>query len=112
VPHSEFGRTLADYLHAAELRAPALADAIGVTDDTVRKWINGAHAPDPATVFAVEETLGLPPGELSRHLGYVPVDAPAVTAAIEADPGLSPNQRAMLTAAYRAARRRSTTDPT
>jgi DNA-directed RNA polymerase specialized sigma54-like protein len=34
----------------------------------------------PATVFAIEEALGLPPGSVSQHLGYVPPSVrPALT---------------------------------
>ena len=83
-------------------KAPAVADELGVTDDTVRKWAQGAHAPEPATVFALEHLLGVVPGGLSRYLGYLPVDAPVVTSAIEQDPDLSAHDRYVLHATYEA----------
>lgn len=53
----------------------------------------------------MEQLLGLEPGELSRHLGYLPIGAPPpVPLAIEADPGLSEDARRILLGTYRAAK--------
>jgi transcriptional regulator with XRE-family HTH domain len=53
----------------------------GVAASTVSTWLGGGGA-RPEQVFAVERALNLPPGHLSRHLGYVPVtDRPVVDVA-------------------------------
>lgn len=83
-----------------------VAEHVGLTPDAVAKWVRGDAEPSPLTVFAVEAFLDLQPGELSRHLGYLPVGATAsVVAAIEADPRLTVEARRVLVAAYRAGRR-------
>lgn len=73
----------------------ALAGVLGRAQNTVSTWVAGDAAPSPEVVFEVEGHLGLRPGSLSRHLGYVP--APdgdeAVVAAVEADPRLTDDQR-------------------
>jgi hypothetical protein len=39
-------------------------------------WIRGASSqPDPDKIFAVERELGLAPGHLSKHFGFVPAEA-------------------------------------
>ena len=63
-----------------------------------------ATRPDPLTVFGMEHLLELPPGELSRHLGYRPVDSgESVVDAIEADPLLDDASRRILLGAYQQA---------
>ncbi len=83
----------------------AVAAHVDLTDDAVRSWIKGGSEPPPLTVFAVERFLELPPGDLSRHLGYAPVGSVSVTAAIDADEGLSDDARRILRVTYREARR-------
>lgn len=102
-----FGAALDEAMRTREPPAAIteVALAAGVTDDAVRRWAKGLNHPPPATVFAIEELLDVPSGDLSRHLGYVPVGAVSVAAAIEADDRLSPVGRQIVLAAYRAARR-------
>lgn len=86
--------------------ATKLAKCIGLTPDAVAKWARGDSEPPPLTVFAAERFLDVAPGELSRHLGYVPVGTPpSVAAAVEADPRLSAEIKRVLLATYRAGRR-------
>lgn len=82
----------------------ALADALGLSQSTISHWKSATSAPPPATTFALEEALGLAPGTLSRHLGYVPSDhvvAATVEEAIVDDPLLSPHHQRVLQATYR-----------
>lgn len=71
----------------------------------VSGWIVGANGVEPDVAFAMERALGLRPGDLSRHLGYLPVAARpepvGVEAAIAADPRLSATLKRALLAAYR-----------
>lgn len=100
---ADFGAALREAMGATT--AQALADHVGLTRDAVAKWMAGTTEPPPLTVFAVERFLGVTPGDLSRHLGYQPLGSPQVLAAIDADPALTDQGKAMLRAAYRAARR-------
>lgn len=52
-----------------------VAARIGVGQTAVAAWENAVSIPDPLTVFTVERAIGMRPGRLSRHLGYVPVPA-------------------------------------
>lgn len=101
-----FGRALAEAMHAAQITPRDVAEAVGWTADYVLKLQKGTRAPNPWTLFAVEAHLEVQPGELSRHLGYVPAGAvSSVAAALEADEALTADTRRMLLAAYRAGRR-------
>lgn len=101
-----FGVALADALHDAHASPKDAAEVVGWTADYVLKLTRGLRVPNPWALFALELHLGVAPGELSRHLGYLPVAAPpSVVAAIEADKSLTPSARAMLVATYRAGRR-------
>lgn len=100
-----FGRALDEAMRMASFTAPTVARHVGLTDDAVRKWIAGKSEPAPHLVFAVEQLLDVAPGDLSRHLGYVPVGTISVTAAIDADESLTDQARDIVRAAYRAARR-------
>lgn len=66
----------------------------GVAQSTISTWTTGGGASaSPVTVFAVERALGVPPGHLSRHLGFMPVEAcdePTVDTAyaIQNDPAI------------------------
>lgn len=56
----------------------AVAARVGVSPQLVSDWKRGRRRPAPGQVFALERALGAAPGELSRHLGFVPIDADAV----------------------------------
>lgn len=45
-----------------------------MTDSGVRRWVFQAVEPQRPIVLELERICGLAPGELSRHLGWVPVD--------------------------------------
>lgn len=81
----------------------ALAGVLGRAQNTVSTWVSGDAAPAPEVVFDVEDHLGLRPGTLSRHLGYVPapVGDGAVVDAVEADPRLTDDQRDRLIGLFR-----------
>lgn len=46
-----------------------------VTESAVSLWMTAKSEPTRRKVFALEQALGVAPGTLSRHLGYLPVDA-------------------------------------
>lgn len=92
--------------HSPPVRPQAIADAIGYkSPGAISNWERGESPPDPDTVFAIERFLELPPGELSQHLGYVPVDANTppctVETAIAADPRLDNGARDALLKMFR-----------
>lgn len=100
----EFAAALREQLRIQNLSQKNLADRVGSGESAVSNWVAGRDEPRPQTVFAIEEALGLQPGTLSRHLGYVP-DAGwqpiPVVAAILSDPALDDAQRAALIGIYR-----------
>jgi hypothetical protein len=68
------------------------------------RWINGSAEPRRDVVLLIEQLAGVAPGGLSRHLGWLPVDAasfPDAEMAILADPGLDPSEAKALIAALR-----------
>jgi transcriptional regulator with XRE-family HTH domain len=78
-----------------------VAARLEVTKSQVSRWSKGRDVPAPDQVFAIEEALELPPGSLSRKLGYLPVGSSSVLAAVDADPKLSPKARRLLEVTYR-----------
>lgn len=54
-----------------------LARRLGVSPQLVSDWKRGRRTPSPDQLFAIERALDVKPGQLSRHLGYVPTDAEA-----------------------------------
>lgn len=95
--------------HVMELKGIThrdLGETLGLSHTVFSGWRNGDHEPPPATAFAVERALGLPPGFLSIHLGYLPPEARTATfpteyeALIDADPGLDERARRMLKVMY------------
>jgi hypothetical protein len=74
-----------------------------VTWHAVGTWEKAIWAPAPAKVFEIERLLALPPGSLSRHLGYLPVTGAqaSVTSAIDSDPKLDEHAKGLLTGMYR-----------
>ncbi|MGH9266496.1 MAG: helix-turn-helix domain-containing protein, partial [Acidimicrobiales bacterium] len=99
-----FGRLLADAMTARGMKQEDLAGRLGTTQSTVSGWINGRYEPSPETVFAIERTLELEPGHLSRPLGYLPADDGAnpvsVEGAIAQSPLLDDDQKAALIGMY------------
>jgi transcriptional regulator with XRE-family HTH domain len=80
---SSFAEALHDRLAGVDIAAVA-AD-LGATQRTVRSWARGERVPPPATVFALERHLNLPPGALSTHLGYLPASMGDVSRELHAD---------------------------
>lgn len=70
-----FGEALRTARLAAGLNQKALGSALDVTASAVGNWERGIDEPSPARVRQLEEAMDLTPGWLSRHLGYVPLDA-------------------------------------
>lgn len=99
-----FGRALDEAMRAVPLAPAAVGAHVGISDDAVRKWVRGDVEPPPWRIFGVEQLLGLAPGELSHHLGFVPVGVASVFAAIDADPSLNERDRKVLRTTYRALR--------
>jgi transcriptional regulator with XRE-family HTH domain len=100
-----FGAALASARLARGLTQRHLGEILGgVTQSAISAWEAGDAEPLPETVFAVEEALGLPGGELSCVLGYLPLGARDVAsslpAAIVADPLLSAAEKRGLLALY------------
>lgn len=84
-----------------------LADRLDLAGHTtISRWRHLAGEPPAELVFRIEKALGVDPGTLSRHLGYLPLDAappPKITLPemIEADPILPPWGKEILLTAYR-----------
>lgn len=101
-----FGRELAAALATRGLTQRELGEALGGTrQSAVSSWCSGQAEPNPATVFGIERALELPPGRLSRHLGYLPVGGDRgvdgdVERAIAGDPFLDPVEKRGMLAMY------------
>ncbi len=73
---------------AADMDWYDLGRELGVTHQAVRNYFSGETYLRPDRCFRIEQILGVQPGSLSRHLGYLPLDAVAsrtVPAAARAD---------------------------
>jgi transcriptional regulator with XRE-family HTH domain len=106
-----FGKALTSARLARGLTQRALGELLGgTTQSAISAWEAGEAEPLPATVFAVEEMLGLAGGALSRALGYLPAGeggaASSVAAAIAADPLLGVKEKRGLLALYEELTRR------
>lgn len=109
---ADFGRQLAAELEgrARSWFAAAVAAASGesVSENAVALWIAGTSEPTRSKVWAIEQVLELPPGTLSRCLGYLPVDAVEVVTPEQAllrDPSIPRAVRRALIAGVEASRR-------
>lgn len=88
-----------------DISQQSLADRLGVTRASINDWRRGRAIPAPATIFAIEQALDIRPGELSRTLGYLPLDAEekratTVLEAIAVDPDLNDEGRRLLRIVY------------
>lgn len=106
IPHERF-KPFADALRRYRamngLRTQGdLAALIDLSSRTVSAWENAVYVPDPWTLFEIEGRLGLDPGQLSVHLGYVPPSANLSTlGAIDRDPRLDEKGKALLKDMYK-----------
>jgi transcriptional regulator with XRE-family HTH domain len=102
---------LATALKERAMKQEDLARALGTTQSSISGWINGKYEPAAATVFHIEDALGLEPGSLSRPLGYLPVEPLAkslsVEGAIAQSTELDDDAKAALSALYRVLAKRS-----
>lgn len=86
-----FAAALRAALDAWTGRDHEAATAAGISPERLSQYATGRHEPPRAAVFALERVLKLKPGALSRHLGYLPVDARAVRTfedVVDTEPGL------------------------
>lgn len=109
-----FGQAVGGALALRDLTQRAIAETLGVKQPTISAWLSGESEPASAVVFELERALELPPGHLSRHLGYLPPDAleaapPTFEAVVEADPLLDEPSKRGLLAMYRELTTRRTT---
>jgi transcriptional regulator with XRE-family HTH domain len=98
-----FGAALAGALRARGTTQHALGRLLGIGQSTISAWVADRAVPSQAVVFRVEAALDLAPGTLSRHLGYLPVDAAVPSTVLDClavDPALTDGQRAALRAVY------------
>lgn len=79
-----FGCRLARARQGVGLSQAGLAERAGIKPSTLSSWEKGLNEPPPDAVFGIEQALGLKPGTLSHHLGYVPVGAESIVGVEEA----------------------------
>jgi transcriptional regulator with XRE-family HTH domain len=100
-----FGEALASAMAAAGVSQNELAAQMNVKQPTVSAWCNADAEPRYEVVFAIERALGAKPGQLSRILGYLPMEAVRITGGVEEsirdDPRLSDDARSTLLSTYR-----------
>jgi transcriptional regulator with XRE-family HTH domain len=70
-----FRRELQVALRERRCSQAHLARRVRVSQPTIGNWLRGRYVPSSDEVFAIEDALGLVPGALSSHLGYLPVAA-------------------------------------
>lgn len=114
-----FTQRLKQYRQAAGLNQEQLGAEVAHAEGRTTPYTQGAVAgwesvddypKVPERVFAIEKVLKVEPGALSSALGYIPAGAqPAVTVpdAIDADDGLTPEQREDLIDVWEGMRRRT-----
>lgn len=69
-----FGRAVRAVRRDLGLNQTEFAQRVHMTQAVVSRIELGQVEPEPNQVFALERDLGVPPGSLSRYLGYLPVD--------------------------------------
>jgi len=101
---NHFARALRDEREEAQMSQEVLAEKMAVTRQRISQWESGEPI-DPDTAMSLEAALGVPPGRLTHHLGYVPAGDPEpdVVRTIEADPKLEQRFHDMVINIYREA---------
>ena len=106
-----FGRALHEAMNALDINESELGEKVGKSQTTISNWLRGVTAPKREEEgFAVERALELPPGTLTRLLGYLPPEAfdkASFEAVLLSDDELDEGDKEMLLAAYRAAVKRN-----
>jgi transcriptional regulator with XRE-family HTH domain len=101
-----FAGALATARERAGMSQKAIGGLLGVTQQLVGSWEQGLRSPAPEMVCQLEVILSVAPGTLTKHLGYLPLNAAKVIEhgvidAVLSDPDLSDAQRRALLATYR-----------
>lgn len=68
----------------------ALADAVGVSRSTVKRWLDGDSLPEPTKFEAIADKLGVPVVQMLVETGIISVQA----AGLKAKPKLTPQDAA------------------
>lgn len=100
--------TIGDAIRIAlegRLKQRELADALGIDQGTVSRWVTGKATPTVEDVVRIEDACNRPRGFVLRAAGYIS-DGTTVLDAIEADHRLDDDARRILSGAYKAARAR------
>lgn len=100
-----FGQALAAAFFGTGKTQAEAARVLGVSQATISEWKTGKAQPhEPELTFRLEEFLGLGPGALSKHLGYLPPTAagPSWEDALARDPDIDDRLREVIVAVVRA----------
>lgn len=73
--HYDFPTALTDALQRRACSTAQAGRYADVSASMISHWSTGRNTPAPSQVFALEKGMKLKPGELSRHLGYLPLEA-------------------------------------
>lgn len=97
-----FGTALANARHDAGLTQEQLAARMNVAQSSVSGWECGHWDIPMETVFDIEHAVEVPPGTLSRLLGFMPITHANfdVEEAIEKDDALTPLSKVALRTMY------------
>lgn len=95
-----FQEALRAVLRAEEQTQEQIAGKAGISSQLISDWKAFRSSPRPDDLFRLEQALGLAPGHLSRHLGYVPAGTLPVEEAISGDPWLEEGEKSVLLRFY------------
>jgi transcriptional regulator with XRE-family HTH domain len=93
---ASFAEALRDTMTQRGVNQKELGNKLGVSQTVISQYCRAEFSASPRAIFAIEEVLLVPPGWLSRHLGYYPPEAiPAkdVETAVSLDPDFSDGDR-------------------
>ena len=96
----QIGKAIKRAITAHGWTAKELAENSDLSTSTITRWINGKSSPETASLIAVEQALGLTPGELLRIGGYLPECPQTTRDAIATDPNLTEVGRRAVLATY------------
>jgi len=100
-----FGLALEAAMAAAEIQSTAELHRRGIlagmekTQSSFAHWIRGESEPSRPEVLTLEEICDVEPGTLSRHLGWIPLEASTdvtIEEAVLADPSINAANKAIL----------------
>lgn len=74
---SALGSALTRALASAGMSQTELARRLSTSQSTVSAYCNGIAAPEHRTIYEIERALELAPGQLSRHVGCLPLRNPS-----------------------------------